>query len=53
MQGETVRKLMIRFYVDDVTLEDLGEEFHISVSQIKRDIYKNAIRIFKIMENEP
>ena len=53
VQGETARRLMIRFYVDDMTLEELEEEFHISVSQIKRVLYKNASKVFKIMEKEP
>lgn len=53
VQGETTRKLLIRFYVDDLTLEELEEEFHLSVSQIKRYLYKNGQKIFKMMENEP
>ena len=53
VQGETARKMMIRFYVDDITLEELEDEFHISVSQIKRIIYKNAMKVFRMMENEP
>ena len=51
VQGETARQLLVRFYVDDITLEELEDEFHISVSQIKRIIYKNAMKVFKMMEN--
>lgn len=53
VQGETARRLMIRFYVDDMTLEELEEEFHISVSQIKRVLYKNAEKVFRMIEKEP
>ena len=53
VQGETARRLLIRFYVDDITLEELEEEFHISVSQIKRIVYKNAMKVFRLMDNEP
>ena len=53
VQGETARRLLIRFYVDDITLEELEDEFHISVSQIKRIIYRNAMKVFRMMENDP
>ena len=50
VQGETARRLLIRFYVDDITLEELEGEFHISVSQIKRILYKNAMKVFRLMD---
>ena len=53
VQGETVRRMLIRFYVDEVTLEELEAEEHISVSQIKRKIYPKARMIFRMMSNEP
>ena len=30
------REILIRFYVDDATLDELCEEFHLSLSQVKR-----------------
>ena len=53
VQGETTRRLLIRFYVDELTLEELEAEEHISVSQIKRKIYPKARMIFRMMDNEP
>ena len=52
VQGETTRQMLIRFYVDDLTLEEMEMEFHMSVSQIKRIVYKNALKVFKIMDEE-
>ena len=49
VQGETTRRLLIRFYVDELTLEELEAEEHISVSQIKRKIYPKARIIFRMM----
>ena len=52
VQGETTRQMLIRFYVDDLTLEEMEMEFHMSVSQIKRIVYKTALKVFKIMDEE-
>ena len=52
VQGETTRRLLIRFYVDELTLEELEAEEHISVSQIKRKIYPKARMIFRMMDNK-
>lgn len=52
VQGETTRRLLIRFYVDELTLEELEAEEHISVSQIKRKIYPKARMIFRMMDQK-
>ena len=52
VQGETTRRLLIRFYVDEMTLEELEAEEHISVSQIKRRIYPKARMIFRMMDHK-
>ena len=44
--------LLIRFYVDELTLEELEAEEHISVSQIKRRIYPKARMIFRMMDHK-
>ena len=41
------RGIMIRRLVDMATLEQLAEEFDMSVSQIKRIVYRNAEIVFR------
>lgn len=47
IHNERNRKLLLRRYVDGVTLEKLSAEFKISVNQVKNIIYKNEDMIFK------
>lgn len=47
---ERNRKILLRRYVDGITLEALAEEFDLSVKQIKNIIYKNEGVIFKHLE---
>ena len=44
---ERNRKLLLRRYVDGLTLESLAGEFGLSVTQVKNIIYKNEDVIFK------
>lgn len=46
------RNLLLRRYVDGITLESLAEEFDLSVRQVKNIIYKNEDVIFKHLENK-
>ena len=41
------RKILFRRLVDGITYERLAEEFQLSVSQIKRIIYKGEEQLFK------
>jgi AraC-like DNA-binding protein len=41
------RKILYRRLVDGITYERLAEEFQLSVSQIKRIIYKGEEQLFK------
>lgn len=41
IHNERNRKLLLRRYVDGITLESLAEEFELSVRQVKNIIYKN------------
>ena len=50
IHSERDRKILIRKYCDSRTIEQLAEEYELSVSQIKRIIYKHSITIFSIME---
>ena len=45
--AERDRKVMYRRLVDGICYEPLAEEFDMSVSQIKRIIYKCQDKIFK------
>lgn len=50
IHSERDRKILIRKYCDSRTIEQLAEEYELSVSQIKRIIYKHSITIFSIMD---
>lgn len=44
------RKMLVRFYVDDATYDDLCNEFHLSLSQVKRIIFKQGMIAFNHMD---
>ena len=52
IHSERDRKILIRKYCDDRTIEQLAEEFDLSDSQIKRIIYKHSMTIFSIMDRK-
>lgn len=45
--NEKYRGVMRRRLIDGITYERLAEEFDMSVSQIKRIVYKSESKIFK------
>lgn len=47
IHNERNRKVLLRRYVDGLTLEKLAEESDLSVKQVKNIIYKNEDVIFK------
>ena len=47
IHNERNRKVLLRRYVDGLTLEKLAEEADLSVKQVKNIIYKNEDVIFK------
>lgn len=51
VQGETNRQILILFYVEDYTQEQIEEELHVSVSTVKRVCKKYGMEIFRLMEN--
>lgn len=54
IHSERNRKILIRRYVDGITLEALAEEFDLSVTRIKKIIYGNEDVIFKhLKDKEP
>ena len=52
VQGEINRKILILFYVEDMTQEEIEEELHVSVSTVKRACKRYGIPIFRMMENQ-
>ena len=52
VQGEINRQILIMFYIDDRTQEEIGYELHVSVSTVKRTCKRYGIPIFKMMTKE-
>ena len=50
IHSERDRRLLIRRFCDNKTVEQLAEDFELSVSQVKRIIYKGAEIVFRMME---
>lgn len=50
VQGERDRRIMIRKFVDRITLERLAEEMDLSESQVKRIIKRHYDTVFRMME---
>lgn len=53
IHSEKGRKLMERRLIDGITYEKLAEEFDVSVSQIKRIVYRNSVEIFRHLPDSP
>jgi len=54
VQGEISQKILILFYVEDKTQEEIEDILHVSISKIKRDCKRYGIPIFRMMEkHEP
>lgn len=52
VQGELNRQILILFYVEDLTQEEIEEKLHISVSTVKRVCKKYGMQIFRIMDHK-
>ena len=52
VHDERNRKILIRKYCDNRTIEQLADEFFLSESQIKRILVKEGIMVFDIMSQE-
>ena len=44
------RELLFRRYIDGLTMDRLAEEFELSISQVKRIIWKDSEIIFRHLE---
>lgn len=54
VQGEINKQILILFYVEDRTQEEIEDMLHVSISTIKRACRRYGIPIFRMMEkNEP
>ena len=47
IQGERDRAMLIRFYVDDLTISEMEEEFHVSDSTVKRVVRKGGRKFLR------
>ena len=52
IHSERDRKIMERRLIDGLTFEHLAEEFELSVSQVKRIIWKNSEIIFRNLKED-
>lgn len=50
IHNERNRRILLRRYVDGISLESLAEEFDLSVTRIKKIIYGNEGVIFKHLD---
>ena len=53
VQGEINRNVLILFYIEDKTQEEIEDELHVSVSTVKRICKRYGMTIFRMMGNEP
>ena len=52
VQGELNQQILIGFYVQDMTQEELAEKLNVSVSKIKRECKRYGIHIFRMLEKD-
>lgn len=52
VQGEMNRQILILFYVEDLTQEEIEEKLHTSVSTVKRVCKKYGMKIFGMMDHK-
>lgn len=52
IHDEKHRCLMCRRLIDNITIDRLSEEFDLSVSQVKRIIWKDSEIIFRHLEKD-
>lgn len=53
VQGELSKQILLMFYVEDKTQDEIADTLHVSISKIKRDCRRYGIPIFRMMEKEP
>ena len=54
VQGELNQKILILFYVEDLTQEEIMDRLHVSLTKIKRECKRYGMPIFEMMrKSEP
>ena len=51
VQGDVNKQILILFYVDDLTQEEIVEKLNVSVSKIQRECKRYGVPIFSMMES--
>lgn len=49
VQGDLNKQILIEFYVNDLTQEQIIEKLHVSMTKIKKECRRYGIPIFKMM----
>lgn len=52
VRGERNRAILKRRLIDLICYEPLAEEFDLSVAQIKRIVYNNQEKVFKVLRRK-
>ena len=52
VQGEVNQQILILFYVEDMTQEEIIEKLHVSMSKVKRECKRYGLPIFRMMEKD-
>ena len=52
VHDERARRILIRKYADNITIERIAEEEDLSVSQVKRIIKKHYTEVFRHMDEK-
>lgn len=52
VQGEINRQILILFYVEDMTQEQIEESLHVSVSTIKRVCKRYGMPVFRMLAKD-
>ena len=53
VQGDINKQILILFYVEDLTQEEIVEKLNVSVSKVKRECKRYGMPIFRMLEKEP
>ena len=52
VQGDLNKQILIQFYVNDLTQEEIAEKLNVSVSKVKRECKRFGIPIFRMLEKD-
>lgn len=52
VQGDINKQILILFYIEDLTQEEIAATLHVSLSKIKRECKRYGIPIFRMMRKD-